>query len=643
MKPDRHPASAASPARFVRFGFACLALVLLPPFTSARAQFSAGMKINNFSVNDPFPAPNQTQMRYKLTGAEGRPQPDDKFLLTTVNVQTFRLNGDREMIVDAPECTFDKRANTVGSAGRLILQSGDGKLRVEGDGFVGQLTNRILIISNNVQAKVQHTNANAAPLIITSRWFEFDAEKRRGTFHEDVRGNDPEFTFTCGVLSVSGSTNQASFDLIEARESLVITGKEGVRRATADRGFYRRAADGVELTGNATWDVDGKSGRADRVIGLRTNGNSVQAEGHVALRLPRSQLGGASGLLSSSNNPAQGATKVDVFADRFHWRSNVVVASGAVRVVDATNRVSFSCDNLEAHQAASQADDETAIATGNVIVERDGADIRAERADYSKRFGAAVFTGNPHWQQAQIEGHAEQVTFKTEAEEVVAENKVAVKIRIPGNSGASLDFFSEGQTNKKTASGTNRVVEVVSRRLNVKSGQALFTGDVEAYQSPRTGSEARLHSDILEVRFAAKGGRIEAITATNNVTYEQGTVGVTNKDAIYRKLTCRSLNTKADAASGEPAELVASGGVHIEQPGSEARSDQAVYNRNTDVLKLIGQPVIEMPEGTYTGAHEVEWDRKKGTISGADYKITGNPEALKRLKSTNESQKLPGQ
>jgi lipopolysaccharide export system protein LptA len=619
----------------VRFSRIVLVLAGLLFWVSSQAQFTPGMKINNFSASDPFPAPNHTQMRYVLTGAEGRPQSDGRILLTKVKFETFRVNGEREMIVEAPECIFDDKARTAGSAGKLFLQSGDGKLRVEGDGFGCQLAGKTLVISNHVQAVIQrpNTNANAAPLVITSRWLEFDAEKRLAIFHDDIRGDDPDFAFTCGTLTVSATTNQ--FDLIEARESLVITGKVGGRKATADLGVYRNAAQSVELIGNATWDMDGKSGRADHVIGLRGDG-SFQADGKVAMKLPRTELGAATGFLSASNAPMQSASVVEVFADKFHWRSNVIVARNAVRIVDASNHITFSCDALEARQAANASEDETAVATGNVIVEREGANVRAERADYSKRAGAVVFTGNPHWWQAQIEGSAERVTFKTPANEVEADKDVAVKITIPGKGGGSpLAFFPQGVTNQ-----TAQVIEVASQRLKVTEQQALFSGKVSANQSPRTGSEARLRSDQLEVLFTAKSNRLEAITATDNVTYEQGLPGVTNGAAIYRKLTCRSLAAKADPTSGEPKELVAAGGVRIEQPGSEARAEQAVYNRGTDILKLLGQPVIEMPQGTYTGTRELEWDNGRSTLIGSDYKITVKPEVLKRAA---ESQKLPGQ
>lgn len=636
---NRHARPAAGSVRLI-LGALLAAATLLVPFTGL-AQFTSGMKINNYSWSDPYPAPHQSQMRFVLTGAEGRPQADNKILLTKVKLESFRQDGEREMTVEAPECIFDDKARTAGSSGRLILQSGDGKLRVEGDGFGCQLAGKILIISNNVRAFIHrpNTNENAAPLIITSRWLEFDADQRRAVFHDDVKGDDPEFSFSCGMLAVSGSTNQTSFDLIEARESLVVTGKAGQRRATADRGIYRGVEESIELLGNATWDVDGKSGRADRVIGLRTDG-SFKAEGKVAIQLPRAALGAATGFLSASNSPSASAAKVDVFADRFHWRSNLVTATGAVRIVDQPNRISFFCDSLEARQPTNASEDETAVATGHVKVERDGADIRAERADYSKRAGAVVFTGNPHWQQAQMEGSAQRVTFKTETIEIEADQDVQVKITLPaqGRGGSPLAFFPQAATNQ-----TAQVIEIFSRRLNVKEKerQALFSGNVAAHQSPRTGSEARLRSDKLEVLFGPKEGRLESISATDKVEYEQGLPGVTNGPTIYRKMTCRSLTAKADPATGEPREVVADGGVNVEQPGSRAQGNRAVYDRSADILKLIGDPpVVETPQVIYTGGREIEWDIGRSTIVGTGYRIVPKPEVLKRAA---ESQTLPGQ
>jgi lipopolysaccharide export system protein LptA len=182
-------------------------------------------------------------------------------------------------------------------------------------------------------------------------------------------------------------------------------------------------------------------------------------------------------------------------------------------------------------------------------------------------------------------------------------------------------------------------VEISARTLRVKERQAVFAGNVQTHQFPQNGSEARLRSEVLEVRFADTGSGVENILAAGNITYEQGIVGVTNGPAIYRKLSCRTLTAQGDQASGELSELVADGNVRIEQPGSEASGDKMVYNRGTEILKLMGQPRIEAPQAIYTSQQELVWDNARRTVNGTDYKITFKPETLKRAA---DSQKIPG-
>src|SRR5688572_23812466 len=102
---------------------------------AVEGQLMPGVKVSNFSESDPYPAPHYKQMRYVVTGAEGRSQADKTILLTGLKLKTFKVTGENEMTVDAPECIFNKEARTAESAGKLILQSGDGKLRVEGVGY----------------------------------------------------------------------------------------------------------------------------------------------------------------------------------------------------------------------------------------------------------------------------------------------------------------------------------------------------------------------------------------------------------------------------------------------------------------------------------------------------------------------------
>jgi hypothetical protein len=61
--------------------------------------------------------------------------------------------------VGAPECVYDTMNATANSSGHLQLASGDGKFRVEGDGFLWQRNAQSLTISNRVQTVIENKAA----------------------------------------------------------------------------------------------------------------------------------------------------------------------------------------------------------------------------------------------------------------------------------------------------------------------------------------------------------------------------------------------------------------------------------------------------------------------------------------------------
>ncbi len=607
------------------------------------ASRAAALEANNFSTSEYYPPPDYTNLQFQLSAAQARSLPGDRQLLTKVKLQTFKVTGEPELVIEAPECIYDQTSRTVGSPGPLQVQSGDGRFRIAGDGFAWHQGESRVVISNRVHATVATTNA-VGPLEITSRWFEFDKEQNRGVFHDEVRGGDADFDFTCGRLSVSAATNQlgtatnrVAFDLIEADGSLDVVGKAGGkqagRRASAQRGVYRRSEEQVELIGDAKWELDGRSGRSDRLTARQAEG--VVVVGNVALKSPRELLGAAGSLLNASNAPTaktQVSPMVDIFAERCTFRTNWFMAEGGVRLLDTTNQL--TCDRLEARQAPEK----IAIATGHVIVAREGSSIVADRADYTEADGVLVFTGEPHWRIEQETGVAERLTIRTRVGEVLAENNVNVTVPLGPGTGSFLSFFpGDGATNR---AGT--VIGVFAHSFLAKTNDRLvtFSGAVRVHQSPTNGSEPRLQSDELELRFSTNAPpRVERLAARRNVIYEQGTPGVTNGPAIYRRMTARTLTADADPATGKLGELVADGDVKLEEPDTWATGDRAVYTRVTDTFKLTGKTVLETSQVIITESPEVYWSQaEKKFVAREPCVIKVKPAALKHA---GESQKLP--
>ena len=595
------------------------------------SQTASPTVIKGFNVSKYFPAPHFSQIEMKLTGTEGIELPGKQFKVTQPRLVTFRKNGEREIEIEAPHCNYDDPARSLESPEHLSVKTGDGRFRIQGDGFSFRQRDKILIISNNVQAVIERLTNNAAPLVITASWFEFNAETRRGVFHDNVKGEDADYAFTCGLLAVNAGTNKNSFELIEATDSLEITGKSKPGRASAQRGIYHRADERVELIGDATWAFDGKSGKADRITARKTD-ESYEAVGNVVMKMPRESLGAAGGLLSTNNPGARssGNNLVEIQTDHLTKRGNRLLADGAVRLTDGTNQL--SCDRLEALTATKTTSEGTATATGNVFVERGGAGIRSERADYTKADSKIVFTGNPRFIQDKIQGKATRVTVLTTTGEVFAENDVTVAFPLAAGGGSLLGFFPGAETNRVA-----QQAEIVAQNFLLKERVGKFTGDVQAHQIPRTGGEPRLQADELEVRIAADRRHAESLQARKNVIYEQGIAGVTNGPNAYVKMVSETLTASADATTKELTQLVAAGGVELTQADSVATGERAIYTRGDQVLKLLGNPQIKTTDATFSSEQELIWDNAQKKAVSTNYKITVNPETLKRVE---ESQKL---
>jgi hypothetical protein len=116
-----------------------------------RAQQTPG----GFTSVEYFAQPNQTQMKSRLSGAEAQPLPGGLLVIKHLKLETFNTNGSPQAIVEAPECVYDTQHNTANSAGHLQLQSGDGKFRTEGDGFLWRQDDSFLTISNHVHTVIE--------------------------------------------------------------------------------------------------------------------------------------------------------------------------------------------------------------------------------------------------------------------------------------------------------------------------------------------------------------------------------------------------------------------------------------------------------------------------------------------------------
>ncbi|HXF09431.1 MAG TPA: hypothetical protein VN625_01515 [Desulfuromonadaceae bacterium] len=110
---------------------------------------------SGFTAIDYYEAPNQMQMRSRMSGAEAQPMTGGLLVVKGLKLEMFTTNGETQVVVHAPECVYNTIKHTANSPGRLSLQNGDGKIRIEGTGFQWQQDNSILTISNNVHTTIE--------------------------------------------------------------------------------------------------------------------------------------------------------------------------------------------------------------------------------------------------------------------------------------------------------------------------------------------------------------------------------------------------------------------------------------------------------------------------------------------------------
>ena len=148
-----------------------------------------------------------------------------------------------------------------------------------------------------------------------------------------------------------------------------------------------------------------------------------------------------------------------------------------------------------------------------------------------------------------------------------------------------------------------------------------------------------MHCAELEVRLG-EDKKPESLQARQKVVCERGIVGVTNgpSEKIYTRMECETLTANTHPTTHELFDLIAGGGVRVQQADGEARGERAVYTHSDQLLKLLGQSVIDRPEVIYTSSKGLDYNLTTKNVGGNYESIRFKSDSLKNLE---ESQKLP--
>jgi hypothetical protein len=132
------------------------AALLFAAVPGGQAQQNGPRHASDFTSTEYYEPPHQQKIKSILSGAEALPQPGGRLIVKQLKLETFNLDGKLEISIMAPECIYDTFKGVANSPGHLQVQTGDGRLRVEGDGFLWRQSDQFLTISNNVRTVLEY-------------------------------------------------------------------------------------------------------------------------------------------------------------------------------------------------------------------------------------------------------------------------------------------------------------------------------------------------------------------------------------------------------------------------------------------------------------------------------------------------------
>ena len=518
------PANHRQPDDHARTGLLLLlACALALPTMSLRAQRVSEVK--GFKFAEPYPAPNQTQIKTLLEGERARPQADGITEVIGARLHTFKEDGAPEMNISTPECVNDQPQHEIRSASTLHAQTGNQAFLIEGEGFLWQSTNKTLFISNRVHSvvlpamlgnatnNVVRTNlaAEKGELHIFSDQFRFNHDAGEALYYGHVRVEGTNLIVTAGILRVTMKPQERKLDKLSFEENVVMD--YGEIHATGEGAVYEAATDQMHLTGAPAWSSEGRQGKADALMIERTN-KVFLATGNSWLRLPAQNMSGsgmfAPGLASATNTTTSSNRFVEIHCDNYEFRTNIAYFRKEVKMVelvDETPNGKMSCDQMTAtFQGTNHL--ETLLAERQVIFEQEDSRVTGQRALYTATNGLMEVTGAPAWQNGPRSGKGDRLLANLGRQEVLVEQNASM--RLPAQQMGSGDLAPA----KKSVPVAPQFANISSEQYTLAKESAHFERKVRL-EHPRMS----LGCEDVQAQFPANETAPKTIVATTNVVF----------------------------------------------------------------------------------------------------------------------------
>jgi lipopolysaccharide transport protein LptA len=555
--------------------------------------------------SDYYEPPHEKQMKWLLEGGSARPEAGGRIIpITEVKVQTWRENGEGEMVIEAPECVYDANQRSVSSPGLLHLRTADGAFGLEGQGFLWRQTNSTLFVSNRVHTVVHpglvetpsanaRTNGTARRIEavnIFSDQFDYAEASGEGMYRGNVRVVGTNLALTAGTLTVQVPRSDRRLQSMTA-ESNVIVDYEGIH-ATGQQTTYAVDTEQVRLTGDPTWREGAREGRGDELVLDRTNGVFF-ANGHAWLKMPGHGMG-ALGFLPqggslATNLPPSTNQFIEVRSDAYEIRTNLAVFRENVRVTERRDdqlqaklncgllTITFSGTNelqriiAEKEVMAEQDTNrltcgvltlsfsgtnglQRMIAENEVLIEQATNRFTAGKAVYTATNGMLRLTERPAWRAGQRSGTGDLIQVNAQRNEMKVQTNAYM--RLPAGEfgrSAAFGFSAAPLTNSKA--GVNQFAEILSHEYSVEPKGALFQGNVRV-----TSPQIQWNCGQINVLASPGAARVNRVVAEKAVVFDltddkgEKVHGAGDK-AVYTFGVSGTVTNELMELSGSPAML----------------------------------------------------------------------------------------
>jgi hypothetical protein len=137
---------------------AALALAFLMLAAKGLAQLlpvSSGTNLSSVVYFDP---PHEQQIKARLSGAEMSSLPGTLYDVKKLKIEMFSTNGTSQGVAMAPQCVYAPLDGVASSPGHLEMKLDEGRINIQGEGFLWQQGTSSLTISNQQRTVIKTGN-----------------------------------------------------------------------------------------------------------------------------------------------------------------------------------------------------------------------------------------------------------------------------------------------------------------------------------------------------------------------------------------------------------------------------------------------------------------------------------------------------